>query len=74
MKKTDLLDLKKLDIEVLRQKVSQERNELSNLIMDKKMSKLKDIKTVSKKRKTIAQLMTILRQKEIIKELENANR
>ena len=35
------------------------------------MSKRKDLKSINKKKKDLAQMLTILRQKELIKELED---
>ena len=70
MKKNDLLDIKALDEKSLRQKVKQTRVELSDLVLDKGMNKLKDVKTISKKRRDLARLLTILRQKELLSELE----
>ena len=70
MKKNDLLDIKALDEKSLRQKVKQARVELSDLVLDKGMNKLKDVKTISKKRRDLARLLTILRQKELLSELE----
>ena len=71
MKKNDLIQIKGLDIKELRVKVKAIKGEIVNMELDKNMKKLKDLKTVSKKRKDLAQVLTILRQKELLGELES---
>ena len=70
MKKNDLLQIKALDVKELGLKVKVIREEIANLTLDKNMKKLKDLKSVSKKKKDLAQILTVIRQKEILKELE----
>lgn len=70
MKKKDLAQIKELDQKGLSVKAKSIREEIANLTMDKNMKKLKDVKSLSKKRKDLAQVLTILRQKEMLKELE----
>ncbi len=49
------------------------KDEIANLIMDKNMKKLKDLKMISKKRKESARALTIARQKELLSKLESEN-
>jgi ribosomal protein L29 len=69
MKKRDLTDTKALDIKALKNKASSLRGEVADLRLDKKMNSLKDVKSISKKRKDLAQVLTILRQKELLEML-----
>ncbi len=70
MKRNDFLEIKNLEIKALGQKIDTAKKELAGLVMDKNMSKLKDRKSISKKRKDIARMMTVLRQKQLLGELE----
>lgn len=70
MKRNNLNEVKDLDIKALFERAKALKIEISETIMDKNMDKHKDLKTVSKKRKDLAQVLTILRQKELVQELE----
>lgn len=70
MKKNELTQIKGLDLKELSVKAKTLRGEISGLIIDKNMKKLKDVKSVSKKRKDLAQVLTVIRQKELLTELE----
>lgn len=70
MKRQEFAQIKGLDIKELREKVRSLRKEIADLMMDKNMNKLKDKKIVSKKRKDLAQVLTILRQKELLQKME----
>ncbi len=71
MKKNEFIQIKGLDIKELTIKVKTLRNDMANLIMDKNMKKLKDLKTISKKKKELAQILTVIRQKELLQKLES---
>lgn len=71
MKRNDLQNIKKLEINSLNEKINQLIKEIVNLIMDKSMNKLKDKKVIFRKRKDLAQVLTILRQKQLVEELES---
>ena len=71
MKKTDLQEIKGLDILAIRQKVAGAKHEMADLILDKNMKKLKDTSVIRKKRLDIAQMLTVLRQKELLKLAES---
>ncbi|MBU1031354.1 50S ribosomal protein L29 [Patescibacteria group bacterium] len=71
MKKKEFIQIKGLDLKELKDKVKALKAELVNLVMDKNMKKLKDLKMISKKKKEIAQILTLMKQKEILQELES---
>lgn len=71
MKKNDFIQIKGLDIKELKDKAKALRSEIEKLTMDKNMKKLKDIKQVSKSKKDLAQVLTVLRQKELLNQLES---
>lgn len=73
MRRNDLIETKGLEINALILKLHTLKRELSELILDKNMNKLKDLKVLSKKKKDIAQTLTIIRQKAILEELESQN-
>lgn len=67
MKKAQLKEIKSLEIKGLAGKVEKARQELVSLKLDQKQ---KDKKAFFKKRKDIAQMLTILRQKQMLLELQ----
>ena len=70
MKNNDFTQMKSSDIKELKDKAKVLRSEIDKLTMDKNMKKLKDLKQVSKKKKDLARVLTVLRQKEMLAELE----
>lgn len=74
MKKAEMAEIKNLNITELIKKVGSLRGQLNDLVMDKNMSKLKDIKQVFKTRKDLAQILTILRQKQMLEQLESGGK
>lgn len=70
MKRKDLIDTKALDIKALQEKAGKLRTEIADLILDKNMNSLKDLKVIAKKRKDLAQTLTVLRQKQLLEMLE----
>jgi ribosomal protein L29 len=66
MKKNDLTDTKALDIKALRERAKKLRSEVADLHLDKNMNKLADTKTIWKRRKDLAQVLTVLKQKELL--------
>ncbi len=71
MKKNDFAQIKGLEIKELKEKVKVILKEVADLTLDKNMKKLKDLKTVSKKRKDLAQILTVIKQKELLAKLES---
>lgn len=70
MKRTEFNELKGLEINALLKKVLQTKEELVGLVLEKNMKQLKDKKAVVKKRRDIAQMLTIIKQKQLIMRLE----
>ena len=73
MKKNDLLEIKNMDIANLTKKAIMLTKEVADLSLEKNMHKLKNFKSVAYTRKNLAQVLTVLRQKEIIDSLETEN-
>lgn len=70
MKKNEFVIIKGLDIKELRIKLKVFKKEIADLTMDKNMKKLKDLKSIDKKRKELARVLTVLNQKELLAKLE----
>lgn len=70
MKKQALAEIKNIDIQALKGRMQHSNEEMQKLVLDKSINKLTDVKTLRRKRKDIAQIATILRQKELLKQLE----
>lgn len=71
MKKTELIQIKGLDLKELKLKAGALRGEIANLTLDKNMKKLKDLKTIYRKKKDLARVLTMIGQKELLMELES---
>jgi ribosomal protein L29 len=70
MKRNDFNDIKRLDTKALLEKVRVLRGEMTDLIIDKNMNKLPDLKAISKKKKDVAQLLTVIKQKQLLEAFE----
>jgi ribosomal protein L29 len=70
MKKNEFNEVKNLDIKALTARVKTLRAEIADIVMDKHMNTLKNSKQIRHKRKDLAQLLTVVRQKEMIETLE----
>lgn len=64
-------EIKVLDIAALIVKAKALKIEISDLVMDKNISKLKNLKSISKKKKDLARILTTLTQKQMIGQLES---
>lgn len=73
MKKTELSEMKKLDTKALQAKAKELAREVSNLVIDKNMNKLADKRVIGKKRDDLARVLTIVRQKQLLSELEGGS-
>lgn len=71
MKKADFNEIKGLAVDQLSKKLTLFRVELTDLVLEKNMKKLTDTKAVNKKRKDIAQVLTVIRQKQLLIKLES---
>ena len=70
MKKNEFAQIKNLDVKELKDKAKSLKGEIGKLTMEKNMKKFKDLKMISKKRKDLAQILTVVRQKQLLEELE----
>lgn len=70
MKKQEYTLIKGLDVKELTSKLKILKQEIADLVLDKNMKKLKDLKMISKKKKELAQILTVIKQKELLVELE----
>lgn len=73
MRKNDLLEIKKMDLKALKNKAKQASQEVADLVFELKSNKQKNLKSVKNKRKDLAQVLTILKQKELLERLEDQN-
>lgn len=75
MKKTALKEIKGLENKELNKRIKEAKKELAGMVIEgdsrNSAKGAKDIKRVFKKRKDIAQMLTILRQKELLLEVES---
>ena len=63
-------EIKVLDIPALVARSKALKIEINDLVMDKNINKLKDLKSIDKKRKHLARVLTTLNQKQMIASLE----
>lgn len=73
MKKNELMEIKKMDLKSLKERAKKLAQELVDLRIDKNIGKLANLKTIKNKRKDLSQTLTVLRQKELLEELQKAN-
>lgn len=67
MKRKELLSLRTKDIEDLSGQVSKKRLELTKIKAEMKVSKEKNLKKVKNIRRDLAQILTVINEKEMIK-------
>ncbi len=71
MKKNEFAIIKGLDLKELKIKLKALKKEIADLTLDKNMKKLKDLKSISKKRKDLAQISTVFSAKQLLAKLES---
>lgn len=71
MKKNDLAEIKKADSKTIDERVAKIYKSLALGALDKNMGKLTNKKELKNKRRDLAQLLTVKRQKEILSGLES---
>lgn len=74
MKKGAFAAMYGLEPKELREKVKALKKEVADLVIDKNMRKLKDLKSISKRKKELAQVLTVVRQKELFSTMEKKGR
>lgn len=70
MKKNDFIEIKKMDVKALSGKVSKIKEEITNLVIDKNMNKMTNLKSIKSKRNELAKILTVLQQKQLMEKLE----
>lgn len=70
MKKNELAEIKKMDLKALLIKAKKSQGELLDLVMDKNMNKVTNKKGAKNKRREIAQILTVVKQKQLIGQIE----
>lgn len=70
MKKNDFMEIKKMDLVTLNDQVNKLKSKIAKLVLDKSIKKLTNLREIKNKRRDLAQVMTVLRQKQMIKVLE----
>ena len=73
MKKNDLIELRKLDIASLQKKVSELKKKLVITKLKIKKGELKNVRAAKNLRRDIAVILTIIREKQILAQLQQAN-
>jgi ribosomal protein L29 len=68
--KFDITTVKNMDTKSILATAKQLRGEIAELIVDKNLNKLKDLKSMDKKRKNLARVLTVLNQKQVLEKLE----
>lgn len=74
MKKQQLNEIKKMDIKTVTEEARKIKKELANLQIEKNIAKLTNLKAFMLKRKDLAQILTVLKQKQLLKELEEGGK
>lgn len=70
-KKLTLAEMKTMDEKALVSKIVSLKADLASMMIDKNINKLTDVKAPVKLKRQVAQLATVLRQKQLIKEYQN---
>lgn len=73
MKKSGLAEIKKMDIKALKEKIKVAKSELVGIVLNKSINKEPNLKAAKAKRLDVAQMLTVLRQKELLSELGEVN-
>lgn len=63
-------DIKVLDVEALLNKAKALKIEINDLVLDKNINRVKNLKSISAKKKDLARILTVVNQKQAIAALE----
>ena len=69
MKKSDFTQLKSMELSKLAQRAIITKKELAGLLMDRNSKKQKNVKVFRNTRKDLAQILTVLKQRQLLEEL-----
>lgn len=70
MKKNEFFEIKKMDVKALKEKAKMIKKEISDLVIDKNMNKMPNLKSIKSKRNELAKTLTVLQQKQLMEALE----
>lgn len=70
MKKKELSQLRTKSIDELAKTAAQLNEEIAQLSLEVKVGKHKNVRTIKNKRRELAQVLTVLREKELLSETE----
>ncbi len=59
-----------MDVQALREKAKKIKEEIAGLLIDKNMSKMPNLKLIKSKRNELAKTLTVLKQKQLMAQLE----
>ncbi|MCL5784263.1 MAG: 50S ribosomal protein L29 [Patescibacteria group bacterium] len=65
-----MAEIKKIDIKSLKDRAKKVQSEILSLTLDKSMSKLSNLRVIKSKRRDLAQMLTVLKQKQLLEVLE----
>ena len=68
--KFDIASIKNMDTKSIFATAKQMKVAIADLMLDKNMNKLKDLKSIDKKIKELARTLTIFNQKKVLEKLE----
>lgn len=72
MKRNDLAEIKKIDIKSVIERIKKAQKEIAGLVIDKNTGKLANLRTIKNRRRDIAQMMTVVKQKQLLEKLEGS--
>lgn len=67
-------EIKVLDVAALVSRAKALKIEINDLVLDKNINKMKNLKTINNKKKEIARVLTALNQKKLISKLETSDK
>lgn len=67
-------DIKVLDVEALLAKAKGLKIEINDLVLDKNINRVKNLKSISAKKKDLARILTVVNQKQAIAKLETSDK
>ena len=70
MKKSELAEIKKMDIAALSERAKKAKSEIAGLLIEKNIGKMTNLRLLKNKRKDLAQVLTVKTQKQLLQELE----
>lgn len=71
MKKNDLAEIKKMDLPSIKERIKKAQREVAGLVIDKNTQKLNNLRSIKNKRRDLAQMMTVIKQKQLLEQMES---